>query len=109
MGTCDWIPLICCFAVVGGGCTSAKKTPARIAKSVRGEDLVGQWRFARVGGEAPAHLETPIKSQEVEGAADGPGIWRRWCGVGRGLGLGQFVIAEGSPAPAPRRLVVARE
>jgi hypothetical protein len=71
MGTCGWIPVICCFAVVGGGCTSAKKTPARIAKAVRVEDLVGKWKLVRVGGESPARLETQIKSQEVEIAADG--------------------------------------
>src|SRR5262245_9541611 len=69
--TCGWISLICCFAVVVGGCTSAKKTPAPRAKLVRVEDLVGKWRLVRVGGESPAQLEFKFKSQEVEIAADG--------------------------------------
>jgi hypothetical protein len=71
MRICGWIPLICCFAVVVSGCTSAKETPARSAKSVRIEDLVGKWRLVRVGGESPAQLEIKFKSQEVEIAADG--------------------------------------
>lgn len=70
MRTCGWIPLICSFALVASGCTSAKKTPAPRAKSVRVEDLVGKWTLVRVGGESPAQLEIIIKSQ-VEIAADG--------------------------------------